>query len=475
MAVHLRQEFQGQQWVHLSGEVKMVSPIDYTSAFTNPVEKFAEGYKLVTGIQQMQDQRALQAQQRERLNSMLERVQSPNATAQDYIGLSTVLPPEQVKAVNDTISAMDKRKQEAMLSESMQILSALRSGKPEIARILIEQRAAAERNSGNEPGAKFLDTMASVSELDGQALIPFYASMVSAIPGGKDALTALTSYEKAPGEARKTEAEARLKEQEADWYSDKTQAEINKMKATIAQTKKELEKNNFKVQSSQILDDGTVVYAGSGGERQVRDSSGNIVEGEEAAEAIRQAQEFGAEVQGMRSGERKHAEFTEKQIDRAFDGLEKIDMNITNLNDAISRIDEGAITGWVANNLPSVRASTIALKNAQGRLGLDVVNSATFGPLSEKEFKKALDIALPMDMKPAELKKWLQEKVAAQEKLRSYLYDQAQFLSSGGSRAEWAAEAKNRYKPKQQSGTPSPAGGDGAKFKLRAVRPAGAQ
>lgn len=452
----------------------MVSPIDYTSAFTNPVEKFAEGYKLVTGIQQMQEQRALQAQQRERLNSMLERVQSPNATAQDYIVLSAVLPPDQARAMNDAIGAMDKRKQESMLSESMQILSALRSGKPEIARSLIEQRAAAERNSGNEPGAKFLDTMASVTELDGEAMIPFYASMVSAIPGGKDALTALTSYEKAPGEARKTEAEARLKEQEADWYSDKTQAEINKMKATIAQTKKELEKNNFKVQSSQILDDGTVVYAGAYGERQVRDSRGNIVEGEEAAEAILQAQEFGAEVQGMRSGRRKRAEFTENQIDRAFDGLEKIDMNITNLNDAISRIDEGAITGWVANNLPSIRSSTIALKNAQGRLGLDVVNSARFGALSEKELKMALDIALPMDMKPAELKKWLQEKIAAQEKLRSYMYDQAQFLSSGGSRAEWAAEAKNRYKPKQQSSTPE-ATGSGPVFKLLAVRPAGAQ
>lgn len=452
----------------------MVSPIDYSSAFTNPVEKFAEGYKLVSGIQQMQEQRALQAQQREKLSAALQRVQSPTATAQDYIGLSALLPADQTRAMNDTISAMDKRKQESMLSESMQILSALRSGKPQIARTLIEQRAEAERNSGNEPGAKFLDTMANVADLDGQALIPFYASMVSAIPGGKEALTALTSYEKAPGEMRKTEAEAELKEQESAWYADKTQAEINKMNATIAQTKKELEKNNFKVQSSQILEDGTVVYAGAGGERQVRDSLGNIVEGEEAAEAIRQAHEFGAEVQGMRSGERKRAEFTEKQIDRAFDGIEKIDMNITNLSDAISRIDEGAITGWVANNLPSIRSSTIALKNAQGRLGLDVVNSATFGALSEKELKMALDIALPMDMKPADLKKLLLEKVAAQEKLRSYLYDQAQFLSSGGSRAEWAEEAKNRYKSKQQPGTPAQAGG-GVKFKLRAVRPAGAQ
>jgi lysophospholipase L1-like esterase len=53
----------------------------------------------------------------------------------------------------------------------------------------------------------------------------------------------------------------------------------------------------------------------------------------------------------------------------------------------------------------------------RSRLGLDVVGAVTFGALSEGELNLALDVALPTDLSPPDLKKWVLNKKAAQEKV----------------------------------------------------------
>ncbi len=59
-----------------------------------------------------------------------------------------------------------------------------------------------------------------------------------------------------------------------------------------------------RVQSSQILDDGTVVAVMSDGSVQVKDSAGNVLSGQDASMAIRAAQEYGTNLQGGRAGAR---------------------------------------------------------------------------------------------------------------------------------------------------------------------------
>jgi len=91
----------------------------------------------------------------------------------------------------------------------------------------------------------------------------------------------------------------------------------------------------------------------------------------------------------------------------------------------------GANSGQLADLLPNWKASTIALENVKNRLGLDVVGSVTFGALSESELNMALNTALPTNLPEADLIKWLDDKIKAQNKLMAYLNDQAIFLSDG--------------------------------------------
>lgn len=115
----------------------------------------------------------------------------------------------------------------------------------------------------------------------------------------------------------------------------------------------------------------------------------------------------------------------------AFDKLANIDVAMSNFDDAIRAIDEGAQTGTIISSLPSFRKSSIELDNIQKSLGLDVVSNTTFGALSESELKFALDKALPKNLQPQDLKTWLQAKKSAQLKLRDHISDAAQFLGTG--------------------------------------------
>lgn len=116
----------------------------------------------------------------------------------------------------------------------------------------------------------------------------------------------------------------------------------------------------------------------------------------------------------------------------AFNRLEKISTNIGNFDEAIRLIDEGAQTGVITNLFPSFKQATIQLNNLQGRLGLDVIGNTTFGALSESELKFALDTALPKNLSPPDLRKWIVRKKEATQKLSNYIADTAQFLGKEG-------------------------------------------
>jgi hypothetical protein len=140
-----------------------------------------------------------------------------------------------------------------------------------------------------------------------------------------------------------------------------------------------------------------------------------------------------------------------KLADDSFKRLESVRANIANYDEAIRLIDEGAQTGVIASRLPSVRQASIALDNLQGRLGLDVIGNTTFGALSEAELRFALSTALPQNMRPQELKVWLQQKRDAQEKLAAYLEQAAIFLGTPGNTVkDWIELQRARQRGTQQ-------------------------
>jgi hypothetical protein len=180
------------------------------------------------------------------------------------------------------------------------------------------------------------------------------------------------------------------------------------------------------VQSSKILDDGTVQL--------VRKSGAVEVKSPEAAtkELVKEAQRFGAQLQGLRSGERDAAKAAITQSIDAFKKLAPIKKNIKNLNEGIRLIDEGAQSGVIAKRFPSIKTASIALENLQGRLGLDVIADVTFGALSESELAFAKDTALPIGLEGEPLKDWLGRKRDSQKVLAETLEEAALFLGEPG-------------------------------------------
>ena len=141
------------------------------------------------------------------------------------------------------------------------------------------------------------------------------------------------------------------------------------------------------------------------------------------------------------------------QSDKAFEKLESINTNIANLEEGINLIqNEGASTGVIADLLPTVRSSSIKLKNLQSRLGLDIIGAVTFGALSKGELDLALSTALPGKLPENELIQFLTEKRNAQVKLRDQITEFAQFTGAGDkTTAEWLEFKKQQKNTAQPS------------------------
>lgn len=119
---------------------------------------------------------------------------------------------------------------------------------------------------------------------------------------------------------------------------------------------------------------------------------------------------------------------------------------IRNIDRAIAAIDEGARSGVVISKMPTFTKATAELESAAKSLGIDVINSATFGALSEKELQLALDTAVPMNLAPNDLKQWLSDKRDATEKLRGEMIRLSRFLAKRGNTLDMWEETQQQGK-----------------------------
>jgi len=181
------------------------------------------------------------------------------------------------------------------------------------------------------------------------------------------------------------------------------------------------------VQSSKILPGGLVQQVMKSGEvRTVEPEQENI-------DKIKEAEERGAELQGLRAGERGAASGAIKQSIKAFEGMAGARKNISLYDEGIKLLEEeGANTGPIEKMFPSFKAATVKLDNIQDNLGLNVIQNTTFGSLSEQELKFALDSTMPQGLNPEQLSKWMKDKREAQMKLANYLEEAAIFLGTPG-------------------------------------------
>ena len=93
--------------------------------------------------------------------------------------------------------------------------------------------------------------------------------------------------------------------------------------------------------------------------------------------------------------------------------------------------NHGAKSGFFTSMLPAFDAGTAQLRSMANQLGIDVVNSATFGALSESELRLALATQLDLNLSEPELMKQIEAQIRAKDKMRQELFKMAQDLTSG--------------------------------------------
>ncbi len=91
-----------------------------------------------------------------------------------------------------------------------------------------------------------------------------------------------------------------------------------------------------------------------------------------------------------------------------------------------------ALTGVLNSRLPSTNPNTSLLRGIQNQLGIRVINSATFGALSEKEMKMAMSTNLDLNLPPDKLIEMINAQIRVRRKLAMEFSDQALMLLTGG-------------------------------------------
>jgi len=196
----------------------MPAPIDYGVQIADPTQSFLSAFQAGTSIQDAQfkqQQQVQQAAQQKLIQAGFAKLQSPNATAADYANLSMMLPETQAKAVRESFSMLDSERQKTALGQAGQVFSAFKAGKPEIAISYLDQQIDAKRNSGDEAGAKFLETWRNVAKENPQATENYFGYTISQIPGGDKVIESAIKLggesraaAKAPSELREAKAKA---------------------------------------------------------------------------------------------------------------------------------------------------------------------------------------------------------------------------------------------------------------------------
>jgi hypothetical protein len=149
------------------------------------------------------------------------------------------------------------------------------------------------------------------------------------------------------------------------------------------------------------------------------------------------------------------ARFQQKTAEEARGTAGGLDGQLRNIDKAITALDKGAKSGAVQGRLPAFDVATEQLRSAAKSLGIEVINSATFGALSATELQLALSTAVPDNLDEEELKQFLVEKRDATAKLRDEFNTMSRFLSKKGNTVDkWLdLQDENRATAESESAT----------------------
>lgn len=226
-----------------------MNPINYALDVQQPFQAAMQGYQAGAAIRNDQQQQAdraqamaLQQQQQQQAfaaaqaqqQAMQRLMANPNPTAQDYAAATVAIPGmrEQFKQAHEMRGAEQAKSD---LGHVSQVYAALSQNQPEIATQLLNERAAALRNSGREDDAKHLDVMAQVAQQSPAMARTMAGLYLSSVPGGDKVIEGVTklggeqrSQDQAPADLRKKNADATSAEATAAVAPITAQADADK-------------------------------------------------------------------------------------------------------------------------------------------------------------------------------------------------------------------------------------------------------
>ena len=209
----------------------MPAPIDYGVQIADPTQAFLGAFQTGASVQEArlkQEQQQQQLANQKLIQEGFTKLRQPGATAADYANLSMLLPETQAKSVRESFGMLSGERQQNALQQSGQVFSAFRSGQPEIAISLLDRQIEGKRNSGDEEGAKFLETWRNVAKENPKATEDYFGFTISQMPGGDKVIE---SAVKLGGELR-AQAKAPAELTQAIAAADKAVADATTAQAT---------------------------------------------------------------------------------------------------------------------------------------------------------------------------------------------------------------------------------------------------
>jgi hypothetical protein len=119
--------------------------------------------------------------------------------------------------------------------------------------------------------------------------------------------------------------------------------------------------------------------------------------------------------------------------EKVFDQSQQVNRSIDIMKQArdLAASPKGVRTGVIDRFLPAFDENTAMFNSLRTTLGIDVINSATFGALSERELDLALSRDIPNTLSGQDLVNYLDDKIAAQNKLYREMTKLGRKLQSG--------------------------------------------
>jgi len=227
-----------------------MQPINYGVQIADPTQAFLGAFQTGASIQEArlrQEQQQQQMANQKLIQEGLAKLRQPGATTEDVSNLAMILPKDQSETVIKAWALKTDAQKQNSLNQAGKVVSAFFAGENDIAQQLINDQAVAMRNSGNEEGAKFLETWRGVTEVNPTASQNFFTAELLRLPGGEkivENIIKLNVERRAEAQGKPTlaklEAEAIKAGVEADFARPTAEAQLAKIKAeTLAPSVRE--------------------------------------------------------------------------------------------------------------------------------------------------------------------------------------------------------------------------------------------